>query len=80
MSRPTDLSLQRYWVNQPLNSQPAHHLHGKNVLADPIAVKRARGSMVTVYLYFENSSLPSFEVSTLALSEGWREKKVGIER
>ena len=29
-----DKELHRRWINQPSSSQPLHHLHGTNVLAE----------------------------------------------
>lgn len=45
----------RFWINQPSTSQPAHHMHGKNVLA---SVDCYESSFTTVYF-------------VIALSKGW---------
>lgn len=57
--------MERMWINQPSSAQPAHALHGMNVLA-----VHERGDWYRVY--FLSGPIISQRVHKHALSKGWQ--------
>lgn len=60
--------MKRMWINQPSTSQPLHHLHGTNVLAD-------FSKPAPVRIYFLAGDIISQLAPDLTLSEGWTTTK-----
>lgn len=58
--------MDRYWINQPSENQPLHHLHGLNVLAP----RNITTTSVTVYPV--KGETVSLIVLAVCLSRGWK--------